>query len=212
MNEKTKTWLAAWVLACLFFAAAWPGLGHAASEPGAGAPKLQRGSAEESAEFEKHQLPFEKKAKKSPVTASAAALPQPPAGSEISQKLSPSDRPAVSFLKKKPAAQPPAAAPQLAPPEPARGTTLEYELKGDAELTITIIAADGAALRQFTISPGEEGGRKGKNRVLWDGRDDTGAAATAGEPVASLAIRYSEPGLGLPEAETQLLPLDGKKK
>lgn len=104
-----------------------------------------------------------------------------------------------------------AAAAAAAPkPQESAETAVEYALEADAEVSLSIVAADGAQLRQWTIPPGIVGGRKGANRIVWDGRDSAGAEVAPGEYLAVLSIVYHREGQAAPEPATLMVPVRRK--
>lgn len=174
----------------------WPllaALGLLASAAHAGPA---RGSGEEKAEFERHQLASDRLGK------TGAQL-----SDEVTTALAPGERPSLRFLKKggkmkalsaPSAPQAPAAAPAFLNKEirPPSDFAVEYELGQDAAITISIVGPNGVALHELNVPAGEPGGRRGKNRVLaWDGRDALGREAPAGSYQAIVIVR---PGPGAP--------------
>lgn len=179
----------------------WPllALGMLASSAQAGPP---RGSAQEKAEFERHQLASDRLGKAVPAGQGAGAQ----AGGEVTAALSPGERPSLRFLKKggkmkaqAAAAAVPVAAPALVNKEvrPPSDFALEYDLESDAAVTISIVGPDGVPVREFGVPAGQPGGLRGGNRVLaWDGRDALGREAPAGPYQAFVIVR---PGPGVPQ-------------
>ncbi|MFA6318007.1 MAG: hypothetical protein WC943_11355 [Elusimicrobiota bacterium] len=172
-----------------------------------------RGSAEEKTLFERHGLASDKLAKTAP-----AAKEAPAAAGEVTSTLTPGERPSLRFMNKggkmkaqsspsAPAA--PAAAPTLVNKEiqPPSDLALDYDLPADADVTISILGPDGVPAAEFSVAAGQQGGLKGKNRVVaWDGRDRLGREAPNGVYQALVIIR---PGPGAPaeSAGTRVIPL-----
>ncbi|MBI4679333.1 MAG: hypothetical protein HY748_17295 [Elusimicrobia bacterium] len=161
----------------------------------AGSPS--RGSDEEKAAFEARRLGADQ-----PGQPSAGKLPSAPADGEARATLSPGERPSLRFLKKPGAMK--ALGKESAPKLPNHQNKLEnplirppsdfeveYELKQDADVSVTILDLAGVPMREFSIKSGDPGGRKGKNRLsLWDGRDLMGQEAPVGQYQAVLFIKY----------------------
>ncbi|MBI4423813.1 MAG: hypothetical protein HY554_08805 [Elusimicrobia bacterium] len=168
------------VIACLAaFARAEPAPPPAAPDPAAAVRKLKRGSAEETAAFEKHRLRSRRKSK---------------AGGGLG----------VSSFG-------PPAAPAPAPPPDPGEVVIAYELEADAEVSLSILTPAGTQLLQQTLSPGMAGGRKGANRLPWDGRDASGRPAPPGEYLAVLSILYHRDGEAPPEPATRMIPVVVRK-
>lgn len=184
------------------------------ADPAAGKAKVERGSAEENEEFGRHQLPSEKGPKKENKVWSPPPFVPPP-GTELTQSLSPGERPALRHLKKDREARKPKHQNKLENPRARnpRDFAVEYELDADAEVAVTIVGPQGRPVRQVTLPSGKEGGRKGKNKaVVWDGRDQNGRETRPGPYFLYQSIRYKNPPKGKAKKETRMIPLHGKEK
>lgn len=71
-------------------------------------------------------------------------------------------------------------------------TTISYTLAEDAAVTLAIYDLNGGLVREFALSPGAEGGRRGPNRVAWDGRNGLGEAVAMGGYIAQIRMDSSE--------------------
>ncbi len=161
------------------------GIAPAEGAEAGGEPSPPRGSAEEAAVFQKHALQADR----------LEAFVPAPAGGELRADLAPGERPSLRFLKPaskagfkaqglaspsqpKPSAPPRLLNPLARPPSDFEG---EYELEAPSEVTISIVAPNGAILRDARLPAGAPGTRKGKNRLsLWDGQDSLGREAPPG--------------------------------
>lgn len=158
-----------------------------------------RGSAEEKAAFEKHQLGIDKN------NFGTAYPPDAPAEGEKRENLLPGERPALRFLKKKKGGLGTHATNQALPSKvnslensgisaPAEFEA-DYHLDQDAEVVVTILGPNGAIVREIRLKPGAVGGKAGRNVLnLWDGRDQTGREA---EPGPYQAVMNIKDGTGL---------------
>lgn len=185
-------------------------------DPEAKSRHAARGSSQENARFEEHSLPSEKAQKnvKQPKDSSKQTIAVPADG-EVTDSLTPGERPALRLLKKKQSSK---AQHQNRLENPrARNPnefTVEYNLENDAEVSVTIVGPNGVPVRNYTIPPGQEGGRKGKNRAIyWDGQDLSGNESPPGRYFAFQSIRYeSKDKNGKRKRETKMVPLHKKEK
>lgn len=181
-------------------------------DPQAGASHAKRGTPAEKAAFESHQLPSEKAGQGLGRTRRLA----PPPGGEVTERLSPGERPALRFLKDRQASQAPQHPNRLENPHTRNPNefTVDYDLAADAEVSVTIVGENGVPVRHYTIPPGQEGGRKGKNRsVYWDGRGVGGQEAPPGRYFGFQSIRYQGVVHGAKgKRETRRVPLHKKEQ
>jgi|GEM_PF-6710556 len=70
-------------------------------------------------------------------------------------------------------------------------TFLEYTLASDSGVDFTLYDLGGRLVYTRTYSQGEEGGRGGFNRVLWDGKNNDGVTVANGGYVAVLRVAQS---------------------
>jgi hypothetical protein len=184
-------------------------------DPNAKSRHAARGSDQERARFEEHGLPSEKAQKDAKQAKDSKHTIAVPADGEVTDSLSPGERPALRLLKKK---QDSKAQHQNRLENPhARNPnefTVEYNLENDAEVSVTIVGSNGVPVRHYTIPPGQEGGRKGKNRVIyWDGQDLAGRESPPGRYFAFQSIRYeSKDKTKKAKRETKMVPLHKKEK
>lgn len=202
------------LLAAIFGAvAALPAFGQAPradEDPAAGLQHAPRGSQQELEIFGQHLLPFELEPSTGPI-----ALP---ADAEVQSSLKADERPSLQFLKKgklsgeAPKLETPkaggyrAASAGSAPaPLPQHENKLEnplirqpgdflveYELKAEADITVTITDMRGMPVSSLVIPAGTPGGLKGQNSLIyWDGRDLEGREAPEGRYMAVQSIRYA---------------------
>jgi hypothetical protein len=68
-------------------------------------------------------------------------------------------------------------------------TNIVYILNQDAEVTITLYDLLGYEVMTWTFSPGSEGGRKGANRVQWDGSNGSGDKVAKGGYIAQIRVK-----------------------
>ncbi|MHB9154780.1 MAG: hypothetical protein ACYC5N_03680 [Endomicrobiales bacterium] len=68
-------------------------------------------------------------------------------------------------------------------------TNIVYVLNQDAEVTITLYDLLGYQVNSWTYHAGEEGGRKGANRVQWDGANEMGAKVAKGGYIAQIRVK-----------------------
>lgn len=186
-------------------------------DPSARAAHAPRGSAQENASFEEHSLPSEKahKNKAGQLKAAPRKTLKAPPGGEVRDSLSKGERPALRLLGKKQASKAPP--PQNLPEVPRTAGpveyTADYELERDAEVSVSIAGADGAPVRHFVVPAGGEGGRKGRNTLVWDGTDNAGNAAPDGEYFAYQSVRYGAGDkAGGKDPETRIIPLRKRDK
>lgn len=82
--------------------------------------------------------------------------------------------------------------------------SIQYTLKEDAEVYVTIINQRRIPVNTFAIQPGEEGSRRGENRlILWLGRDQDGQEMPEGRYYAFQVIKYPNG-----EEEIKIYPLE----
>jgi hypothetical protein len=68
-------------------------------------------------------------------------------------------------------------------------TNIVYVLNQDAEVTITLYDLLGYQVREWTFSPGDEGGKRGANRVPWDGSNEMGDKVAKGGYIAHIKVK-----------------------
>jgi hypothetical protein len=73
-------------------------------------------------------------------------------------------------------------------------TSIVYVLNQDAEVGITIYDLLGYEVMAWNFSAGSEGGRKGANRILWDGSNGMGDKVGKGGYIAQIRVK-SDKGL-----------------
>lgn len=148
-----------------------------------------RGSSEEKAAFEKHQIGADKN----------LSAPTASNGIEVRDSLLPGERPALRHLKQKKGGL---TTHETTQPLPSKINHLEntgisspsefeaeYNLDQDAEVAVSILGPNGVVVREFRIKPGAPGGQAGRNSLsLWDGRDLTGREAEPGPYQALLTV------------------------
>ena len=74
-------------------------------------------------------------------------------------------------------------------------TYIVYVLNEDAEVVLTIYDLLGYKVREWTFKPGQEGGRKGANRVPpegWDGTNAAGQKVSKGGYIAQIKVKSSK--------------------
>ncbi|MBU2531029.1 MAG: hypothetical protein KKD35_08355 [Elusimicrobia bacterium] len=82
--------------------------------------------------------------------------------------------------------------------------SVQYTLKEDAEVYVTIVNQRRMPVNTFAIQPGEEGSRKGENKlILWLGNDQDGNEMPEGRYFAFQIIKYSNG-----EEEIKIYPLE----
>ena len=73
---------------------------------------------------------------------------------------------------------------------------VQYTLRGDADLSVTILDVRRMPIRTFQVAAGAPGALAGEDSLtLWDGKDSQGGDAPAGEYWASLSCRYGDGSL-----------------
>ena len=72
---------------------------------------------------------------------------------------------------------------------PEAETNIVYILNQDAQVTITLYDLLGYKVYEWTFSPSEEGGRKGANRVPWDGSNEAGQKVAKGGYIAYIKVQ-----------------------
>ncbi|MBN1822759.1 MAG: hypothetical protein JW803_00410 [Endomicrobiales bacterium] len=73
-------------------------------------------------------------------------------------------------------------------------TNIVYILNQDAEVTITLYDLLGYEVYNWSFSPGSDGGKKGANRVIWDGTNELGDKVAKGGYIAHIKVK-SDRGL-----------------
>ncbi|MEN3013788.1 MAG: hypothetical protein ABDH23_04130 [Endomicrobiia bacterium] len=74
-------------------------------------------------------------------------------------------------------------------------TYIVYLLNQDAEVTLTIYDLLGFKVREWTFQPGQEGGKKGANRVPeggWDGTNQAGQKVSKGGYIAQIKVKSTK--------------------
>lgn len=74
--------------------------------------------------------------------------------------------------------------------------TLQYSLSKDADIDLLIISSSGQKIKKFTIYKGEEGGRAGLNKLIWDAKTDFGAMPSSGIYLGVIFDRSTQSVLG----------------
>lgn len=69
---------------------------------------------------------------------------------------------------------------------PEGRTVITYTLGADSDVTITIYDLLGYVVKQFSFSPGQQGGRAGPNFIVWDGKNGQGRYVAKGGYVARI--------------------------
>lgn len=72
---------------------------------------------------------------------------------------------------------------------PAGKTVITYVLNADAEVKMSIFDLLGYVVREFSFSPGSEGGRFGPNFVEWDGSNAMGAKVSKGGYIVRIQVK-----------------------
>lgn len=76
-------------------------------------------------------------------------------------------------------------------------TFITYRLAQNAEVRVRIHDLFGNAVRDFTFSPGEMGGRQGTNTIRWDGTDQTGQKVSKGGYVCQILVQGEQTVRGI---------------
>ncbi len=74
-------------------------------------------------------------------------------------------------------------------------TYIVYILNQDAEVTLTVYDLLGYKVREWTFKPGQEGGKKGANRVPpdgWDGTNEAGQKVSKGGYIAQIRVKSTK--------------------
>ena len=72
-------------------------------------------------------------------------------------------------------------------------TTISYQLAQDLSVRVKIYDLFGYKVKEFTFSPGEEGGRAGINELKWNGTDETGSKVSMGGYVCQVIVEGDQP-------------------
>ncbi|MFH1768192.1 MAG: FlgD immunoglobulin-like domain containing protein, partial [Candidatus Omnitrophota bacterium] len=68
-------------------------------------------------------------------------------------------------------------------------TNIVYILNQDAEVTITLYDLLGYEVDSWSFGPASEGGKKGANRVQWDGTNGSGQKVAKGGYIAHIKVK-----------------------
>jgi len=68
-------------------------------------------------------------------------------------------------------------------------TNIVYILNQDAEVTITVYDLLGYEVMNWSFSPGQEGGKRGANRVPWDGSNEAGDKVAKGGYIVHIKVK-----------------------
>jgi hypothetical protein len=68
-------------------------------------------------------------------------------------------------------------------------TNIVYILNQDAEVTITLYDLLGYKVFEWNFSPGSNGGKKGANRIPWDGSNEAGQKVSKGGYIAHIKVK-----------------------
>ena len=71
-------------------------------------------------------------------------------------------------------------------------TQISYSLIQDVPVRVTLYDLLGFRVRQWSFSAGQNGGRLGTNRFLWDGTNETGQKVSKGGYIAQIEIETPE--------------------
>ncbi|MFC1521519.1 hypothetical protein ACFL6Y_03835 [Elusimicrobiota bacterium] len=140
-----------------------------------------------------------------------------PANAVVHGSLKPNERPSLKYLdpdgKKKKSVH---AMPVMQPENKLENDLtvspkdfeIKYNLKEDAQVSITVMREDGVPMHHFEIPPGHEGAKKGNNRIIaWDGRDNLDVEVNPGKYFVMQAIQYTKSG----KDETRIIHLNKEK-
>ncbi|MBI4376494.1 MAG: hypothetical protein HY549_08595, partial [Elusimicrobia bacterium] len=72
---------------------------------------------------------------------------------------------------------------------PAGRTVITYVLGADSDVNITIYDLLGYVVKNFSFSPGADGGRAGPNYVTWDGKNGSGTFVSKGGYIARIKVK-----------------------
>jgi hypothetical protein len=74
--------------------------------------------------------------------------------------------------------------------------TLQYSLSKDADIDLMIISSSGQRIKKFTVYKGDEGGRAGLNKLIWDAKTDFGTMPSSGIYLGVVFDRTTQNVLG----------------
>jgi flagellar hook assembly protein FlgD len=74
----------------------------------------------------------------------------------------------------------------------SESTTIMYTLDGDARVSIEIYDLLGYNVKDMECGYGDRGGRKGINRIVWDGKNDCGQNVAKGGYVCRIRAEYQD--------------------
>jgi hypothetical protein len=69
--------------------------------------------------------------------------------------------------------------------------TIQYSLSESTALNLLIVGSTGTVIKKFALDRGSEGARAGLNKIVWDGRSDTGLIISNGVYLAVLVDQSS---------------------
>ena len=67
-------------------------------------------------------------------------------------------------------------------------TAISYQLAQNANVTATLYDLFGYKVREWSIRPGDQGGRQGLNTLMWDGTNEAGQKVSKGGYIAQIVV------------------------
>lgn len=74
--------------------------------------------------------------------------------------------------------------------------TLQYSLSQSADIDVIIVGANGQIIKKLSVFAGEEGGKMGINKLLWDVKTDFGTPASSGIYIGAVIDKKNQGILG----------------